>query len=587
MKKFLLVLLAIVGILCIIAAVAVLVVGGLSSGSGRIGSKTVLEVDLEQGLEEVVSDDPIAEALGGPRVGVVEFLHALERAAKDDRVVGLVARVGTAPMGLARHQEIRDAVEAFRKSGKFAVAWSETMGEFGSGTGAYYLATAFDEIYLQPSGDIGFTGLMYETPFMKGAFDKLGVVPKMDHRWEYKNAMNTYTETKFTPPHREALDKVMQSQFDQIVRGVSKARGLDEAQVRAIADRAPILGKEALDAKLVDGMLYRDEVYAKVRERAGGDPTFLWVQKYWERAGSPYKHGPSIAVIHGVGAVQRGNGGFSPLTGSAMGSDTVAGAFRDAVKDKDVRAIVFRVDSPGGSYVASDTILREVVNARKAGKPVIVTMGDVAGSGGYFVAMEADKIVAQPGTITGSIGVLAGKLLTDGFWEKTGLSWDDVHTSASSTMWTGTYDYTPEQWAKFQGWLDRIYADFTGKVAEGRKLPLEKVQQIAKGRIWSGEDAKEIGLVDEIGGFPVALTLAKQAAKIDADAPVTLRTFPRKKTLFEKLTDKGSDSSEPDAATVMMGELIRIARPVAVLAEQAGLLEPAGALSMPPVRAGR
>lgn len=587
MKKFLLVLLAIVGILCIVAAVAVLVVGGLSSGSGRVGSSTVLEVDLEQGIEEVTSDDPIAEALGGKRIGVLEFVQALERAAKDERVVGLVARVGAAPMGLGRHQEIRDAVEAFRKSGKFAVAWSETMGEFGSGTGAYYLATAFDEIYLQPSGDIGFTGFMYESPFLKGAFDKLGIVPRMDHRWEYKNAMNMYTETKFTAPHREALDKVMQSQFDQVVRAVAKARKLDEAQVRAIADRAPLLGKEALDAKLVDGMLYRDEVYAKVRERAGGEPDFLWVQKYWERAGSPYKHGPAIAVIHGVGAVQRGAGGFSPLTGSAMGSDTVAAAFRDAVQDDDVRAIVFRVDSPGGSYVASDTILREVVNARKAGKPVVVTMGDVAGSGGYFVAMEADKIVAQPGTITGSIGVLAGKMLTDGFWEKTGLTWDDVHTSASSTMWTGTYDYTPEQWAKFQSWLDRIYADFTEKVAEGRKLPVEKVRQIAKGRIWSGEDAKGIGLVDEVGGFPVALALAKDAAKIDAQAPVTLRAFPRQKSLFEKLTDKGSDSSEPEAAAVIAAEFLRIARPVALLAQRAGLLEPAGALAMPPMQAGR
>lgn len=583
MKKFLLVLLAIVGVLCIVAAVAVLVVGGLSSGSGRVASKTVLEIDLEQGLEEVVADDPIAEALGGRRIGVVDFVLALERAAKDERVVGLVARVGSAPMGLARHQEIRDAILAFRKSGKFAVAWSETMGEFGSGTGAYYLATGFDEIYLQPSGDIGFTGLMYESPFLKGTFDKLGIVPKMDHRWEYKNAMNLYTEKKFTAPHREAMDRILQSQFDQIVRGVADARKLDEKTVRAIADRAPLLGKEALDAKLVDGMLYRDEVYAKIRERAGGNPTFLWVQKYWDRAGSPYTHGPVIALVRGVGAVQRGSGGFSPLTGSAMGSDSVAAAFRDAAKDDGVRAIVFRVDSPGGSYVASDTILREVVNARKAGKPVIVTMGDVAGSGGYFVAMDADKIVAQPGTITGSIGVLAGKMLTPGFWEKTGISWDDVHTSASSTMWTGTYDYTPEQWAKFQSWLDRIYADFTGKVAEGRKLPIEKVREIAKGRIWSGDDAKGLGLVDEVGGLPQALALARQAAKIDAEAPITLKEFPRRKTLFEKFTDKGSDSSENDASIVMMREFVRVARPVALLAQRAGLLEPAGVLAMPPV----
>ena len=178
---------------------------------------------------------------------------------------------------------------------------------------------------------------------------------------------------------------------------------------------------------------------------------------------------------------------------------------RAAAADKDVKAILFRVDSPGGSYVASDTIWREVVNARKAGKPVIVSMGDLAGSGGYFVAMAADKIVAQPGTITASIGVLGGKMLTSGLWDKVGLTWDEVHQGNNATMFTGTQDYTPAEWARFEAWLDRVYVDFTGKVAEGRKLPKEKVLEIAKGRIWSGQDAKNLGLVDELGGYDTAL----------------------------------------------------------------------------------
>ncbi len=585
MKKFLLILLAVVGVLCVIAAIAVLVVGSITGTGGSVASKTVLEIDLERGLDEVPADDPITQALHGKSLNVVGFVQALEKAAGDDRVVALVAKVGSAPMGLGRVQEIRDAVAEFRKSGKPAIAWAETMGEFGPGTGAYYLATAFDEIYLQPSGDVGFTGMMYETPFLRGTFDKLGMVPRFDHRWEYKNAMNTYTETAFTPAHREALETIMQSQFGQIVSGVASSRKLDETTVRAIADRAPLLGAEAEQAKLVDGMLYRDQVYDKIRERFGKGVKFLYVQKYWERAGSPYDDGPGVAIIYGVGAVQRGDGGFSPLTGSAMGSDTVSAAFRAAVADDDVKAILFRVDSPGGSYVASDTILREVENAKRAGKPVVVSMGDVAGSGGYFVAMSADKIVAQPGTITGSIGVLAGKFVTNGFWEKTGISWDDVHTSAASTMWTGTHDYTPEQWAKFEEWLDRIYADFTTKVAAGRQLPKEKVLEIAKGRIWSGEDAKRLGLVDEVGGFPKALELLKAAAGIAADSNVTLTTYPKPKSFFEALMDKGRESSEPSSQAAAMAEVIRIAAPWVRLAERTGLAPGSGALTMPPVGA--
>jgi protease-4 len=355
--------------------------------------------------------------------------------------------------------------------------------------------------------------------------------------------------------------------------------------VRAIVDKGPVLGREALDLELVDGMLYRDEVYEKVKSKAGEGAKFLFVQKYWERAGSPHTKGATIAIIRGVGAVQRGSGAFSPLSGTAMGSDTVAAAFRSAAADDDVKAILFRVDSPGGSYVASDTILREVKNAQKAGKPVIVSMGDLAGSGGYFVAMSADKIVAQPGTITASIGVLAGKLLTGGLWEKLGLSFDEVHSSASSTMWSGTQDYTPEQWARFQAWLDRIYDDFTGKVAEGRKLPKDKVLQIARGRIWSGEDALGLGLVDELGGFATALKLAKEAGGIDEDAEVTLKAYPRKRTFFEALVDKGPDNSERATDLVLLREAVATIRPLLRMAQGMGLGPEPGVLSMPPVEA--
>ncbi len=577
--------LAALGFLAICAGVALSFFGAYPKGS--LPGTILLEADFERPIEEYMPDQPITKAFGGEDPTTRDVIDSLDRAASDDRVVGLVARLGAVRMGMAQIQEIRDAVGRFRASGKPAIAWAETFGEFGPGNGSYYLATAFDRVYLQPSGDVGLTGLIYESPFIKGLFGKLDVVPRMDHRYEYKNAMNFYTEDKFTDAHREAMKRLMDSQFGQIVAGIAKGRGLPEDQVRATFNDGPYLGQQAVDVKLVDGLLYRDEVYAKAREKAGDDAELLYLQKYLERAGRPHDKGEKVALIYGVGAVQRGAGGFSPISGTAMGSDTVAGAFRAAREDEDVKAIVFRVDSPGGSYVASDTIWRETQLARKAGKPVIVTMGNLAGSGGYFVAMGADKIVAQPGTITASIGVLGGKLLTEGFWDKIGVTYDEVHTSDNGTMFTGAQDYTPKEWDKFQQWLDRVYTDFTSKVASGRNLEKSRVLEIAKGRIWTGEDALGLGLVDALGGFDVALKLAKESAKIPAGDDVNLVVFPRKKSFFESLTQRLPDNSEREAWAKVAVELSTELRPALVMLQDLGLVYHApGVLTMPPVRAG-
>ena len=271
-----------------------------------------------------------------------------------------------------------------------------------------------------------------------------------------------------------------------------------------------------------------------------------------------------------------------------MGADTVTAAFRAAIEDPEVKAILFRIDSPGGSYVASDAIWRETIRAREAGKPVIVSMGNLAGSGGYFVAMAANKIVAQPGTITGSIGVLGGKILTTGLWDKLGLSWDEVHTSTNATLWSSRHDYTPEQWAHLQDWLDRVYNDFTTKVAAGRQLPKERVLEIAKGRIWTGEDAKERGLVDELGGFPVALRLTREAIGRAPDAPIHLKLFPERASAWEALLDRlfgdQDESSEPAEATALLARAIRLVRPVLHLARTLGLTARPDMLTMPEVR---
>ncbi len=590
MKKIL------VGGLAFIGALVVLViamgVGVYQVAKKGVPDKTILEVDLERGLIEYVPDGPLAGALLAKKLTMRDVVEALARASQDKRVVSLIARVDAANLGLAQIQEVRDAVLAFRKSGKPAVAHSETFGEFGPGNGAYYLATAFDEIYLQPSGDVGLTGLIAESPFLRGTLEKLGVIARLDHRKEYKNAMNLFTERQYTEPHREAVQKVVESQFAQLLKGVATARKLSENEVRALVDRGPFLGQQAVDTKLVDGLAYWDEVYAKAKEKAGEGVKRLPLSKYLQRAGRAYEEGETIALIYGVGGVHRGTSEYNPMFGSpSMGSDTVTAAFRSAVKDKDVKAILFRVDSPGGSYVASDAIWREVVRAKAAGKPVVVSMGNVAGSGGYFVAMAADKIVAQPATITGSIGVLGGKMLTSGFWDKIGLSWDEVHTSDNAAIWTSTRDYTPEQWAQFQGWLDRVYDDFTSKVAQGRGLPKEKVREVAKGRIWTGEDAKALGLVDELGGFPAALRLAKEAAGIPEDAEIRLKLFPPKKTLVQTLMNRllreEKDNSEEEAATVALAHALRVVQPLARVVRDLGLSPGSGVLAMPELEAIR
>lgn len=564
----------------VVLGVTAVIVGSVLLGKGKVERRTLLEADFETGIIEYAPPDPVAQILTEKAPTTLGIVEALHKAAEDERVLGLVARVGNPDMGLAQIQEVRDAVAAFRESGKPAIAWAETFGEFGPGNDGYYLATAFDEIYLQPSGDVGLTGLMLEALFLRSTFDKLGMEPRYDHRYEYKNAMNTLTETEMTEPHREAMAAVMDSMFGQIVRSIAEARGRTEEEVRALFDRAPILGPEAQEAGLVDGLLYRDQVYELAREKVGdGEADFLYLSKYRKRSGSPWKKGSTVALIYGVGTVLRGDSEYSPFAGNTMGSDTVAQAFRDAVDDDDVEAILFRVDSPGGSYVASDTIWHETMRAREAGKPVIVSMGNVAGSGGYFVAMAADKIVAQPGTITGSIGVLAGKILDQGFWGKLGITFDDVHTSEASTFFSSRYDYTEEQWGTFQRWLDRIYEDFTTKVAEGRELPQERVLEIARGRIWSGEDARELGLVDELGGFTVALDLAREAAGLEEGAPVRLKLFPRPKTPFQALTEDGRDSSEPAR---LLAAALRQVEPAARLARRLGLLgEERGVLAMP------
>ena len=582
MKKFLARTLMLIGAWVVVMAIVGVISTLMTQES--LPERIVLEIDFEREFAEYVPTDPLAGVLMEQTVSVRDIVDALDQAASDERVLALVARTGTPRMGLAEIQEVRDAVLAFRKSGKPTVAYAETFGEFGPGNGAYYLAAAFDRIYLQPSGDIGLTGLMAESAFVSGTLEKLGLSPRMGQRYEYKNALNMFTEKEYTQPHREAVLQIIESQFDQIVQGIAAGRGLEAEAVRTLVDRGPFLGAQALKENLVDGLVYRDEVQAIIEDDLGEEAERVGLFTYLRQMGRPHNEGEAIALIYGVGGVHRGKSEYSAaLSGPTMGSDSVSAAFRDAVQDDAVKAILFRVDSPGGSYVASDTIWRETVRAKDAGKPVIVSMGNVAGSGGYFVAAAADKIVAQPGTITGSIGVVGGKMLTAELMEKIGISSDEVHTSTNATMWSSSLDYTPQQWQRITAWLDHVYEDFTQKVAQGRGLTQEQVHAVAKGRIWTGEDAKGLGLVDELGGFPVALNLAKQAAGIETDTPVQVKLFPEQKTLVETVLSRlqGREDAAASPTAVALRQVMQAVRPVVQMGQRLGLWSEPGVLTMP------
>ena len=364
MSKAIVRFLAILGALWLIGMVIVMV--AVIGTKGKVPSKTILEANFEQTYLEDVPQTPSAQLLLTEKQTLRDVIDAIDRGASDDRVVGMIAKIGAAPMGMAQTQEIRDAVQRFRAHKKFAVAYAETFGEFGPGNGAYYLATAFDPIYLQPSGDVGLTGILMESPFVKGTLSKLGVTFHGDHRYEYKNALNFYTETKYTGPHKEAMTAIMASWFNQMKDGICQARQIAPEKFQSLVDAGPYLGQEAVDARLVDGVAYRDEVYGKVRSQAGEGAELLYLDKYLRRAGRPHERGKTVALVFGVGGVTRGKSDYDPVQGSQnMGSDTVAGAIRAAAEDKDVKAILFRVDSPGGSV----RCLRHHLARSSAGAP--------------------------------------------------------------------------------------------------------------------------------------------------------------------------------------------------------------------------
>ncbi|NIV35405.1 MAG: signal peptide peptidase SppA, partial [Anaerolineae bacterium] len=371
--------------------------------------------------------------------------------------------------------------------------------------------------------------------FLRGTLDKLRIYPDLYHVAEYKTAKNLFTEKKYTRAHEEVVTDIVTTLQRHLVEGIAESRKLEPATVEELIREGPYLAEEAVEKGLVDELLYWDEYREVLKEKAGREElNTIGVDAYLERTSGP--RGPKIALVHATGLIVTGKSGYDPRMGRYMGSDTVAGALREARKDDSVKAIVFRVDSGGGSALASEIIRREVVLAREE-KPVVVSMSDVAASGGYWISMAADKIVADPGTLTGSIGVVYGKFNVKGFFNLLGMTNDYVALSSNSTLFYPFENFTPSQRQTVLKFMRDIYDTFLEGVSRGRDLPVEEVHRIAKGRVWLGSEAKDLGLVDELGGLERAVAVAKQLAEIPAEAAVEYKLFPRPKSTWEQLSE--------------------------------------------------
>jgi len=481
----------------------------------------LLELDLTEPLVAPDLDDPIARLRSRGRRLLRPTLRALHEAAEDRHVFGLIAKVG-GMWPWATMQEVRRGVQAFAASGKPTLAWAESFGEVGyRDMAAYVLATAFGEVWLQPGGGVGLLGVGIETTFVRGTLDRLGVEPQFEQRYEYKNAADVILRKEFTAAHREALERLTESVFSDAVESIADARGLSHDQVRELIDTGPRTASEAQAAGLVDRLGYRDQAYEAMRTRIGDKPELLFADRWRPRrkiAPPPHRR-DHVALVEVRGGISSGRTRRNPM-GRQAGSDTVSAQLRAAHDNDRAHAVVLRVESPGGSAVASEVIWREVWRLRESGKPVVVSMADVAASGGYYIACPADVIVALPATLTGSIGVLGGKLVVDGLLERMGVNTGSVQRGARALMYSLRREFSEDERARFAATIDAIYNDFVAKVAAGRRRPIPEIEAVARGRVWTGQDALEAGLVDELGGIRDATRIARERADLPEDAPV-------------------------------------------------------------------
>ncbi len=499
------------------------------SPSVEVNSVLVLQVpgalperNLNLFLAPLVGDGPTVESL----------VESLRKAKVDTRVRGVILKPLGPQLLWGKVQEIRDAVLDFRESGKPLVAFLE----FG-GTQEYYLASAAEKIYLMPSSPLDLVGVANYEVFVRGALDKVGAYPDMLHAGDYKTAANVYTETGMTPFHREMAEDLNRDLYEQLVGGIAEGRNLEPRVVRQLIDEGPFLPDDALVAGLVDGLLYADELNQQ-EPFQGFDWKEIQDDAYRQvSAGSVGSNGDRrLAIIYAVGAIASGRGGVDFTGGEVLGAESLAMSIRSARDDDSIRAIVLRIDSPGGSAIASDAIWREVVLAKEK-KPVVASLSDLGASGGYYIAMAADSIVAQPATLTGSIGVVAGKISTGGTYEALGVTVEPVSQGRFAELYSPVTRFSDEERAKMQEHIDAVYELFLEKAADGRGSTRDSIHEVAQGRVWTGRQAKALGLIDELGGLSAAVALAKEQAGLEVEDEVDLVIYPRPRNFIDLVSE--------------------------------------------------
>ena len=519
-------------VIIVLFVFVILIIWAASKPGIRVASNSVLVIDATGQIEEQRVPD-FFSAFNGTVPVLHDYLDALDNARTDPRITGLVVRIAPLETGWAKLEEIRNHLLAFRASGKPSICY---LGYDGIQNQEYYLASACQQIWLVPTTPVSIRGMMAEAIFVRGTLDKLKIVPEYYHIAEFKTAGNMFTEKKFTPAHKEEVESLLHSVYEQYLGDTSKARGMSRDEFEAILNRGPLATADALASKIVDKLGYWDQVQDFFKRRAGGwNPISL--NSYRTSLNAPNFALEKIAIVYASGLIVSGSSGTTPAGGSIMGGDSVAADIRKARMDSSIKAIVLRVDSGGGSVVGSEVIRREVELAHEV-KPVVVSMSDVAASGGYWIASPADKIVADPNTITGSIGVLIGKLNVSGLFNLLGVSTDYVATSDNATLFSSQQNFTPAQRDYIEKSLHETYDEFTKGVAAGRKMSVEAVDKVGKGRVWSGAQAKDLGLVDELGGTDHAIEVAKRLAHIPASDSVRIVRLPEEKTFFQQLFER-------------------------------------------------
>lgn len=549
----------VVGSVLAVILAAFLIVGMLASAvSGSTspttlpGSSTVLELDLRAERLDSPSRSPFAFS---EPLSVVEIVQTLEQAESDPAVHGLFIRANEFGLSPGMAEEIRDAIADFRASGKFVI--THAQGFEGTSVTAYLAVAGSDEIWLQDTASFTPAGLASEVLFLGGMFEQFNAEPQFEQFFEFKNAANVYTQTGFTDAHREATLSYMNSIFDTAIADIANDRDITPEALRSTFETAPHSAEDALERGLIDHLGHVIDAREAALARSGSGSQMLAVEAYHSLI-NPSSRGPAIALIEGQGAIVTGTANASPLGGGGgIGSDAMSEAILDAANDTSIRAILIRVDSPGGSAIASDQVWNAVGRAREAGKPVIISMASVAASGGYYLAAPADYILAHATTLTGSIGVLGGKVALEGTFEMAGLHSESVHVGGEyATAFSGQQSWTETQRAAFRAQMADTYDDFTRRVADGRDLRLERVLEIARGRVWTGAQALDLGLIDEIGGFRDAVDATKHLAGLAPEDDVRLVRFPRQQTPIEAFSALFGMSAETAETAIRVNAVL-------------------------------